>query len=146
MPHLEFHTYAGQLFWLAVTFVVLYFTLSRVVLPRISDVLETRGKIIADDLEKAETLKDEAETVSAKQEKLIRETGEKARKMIDESSAKAKAAVDKKRAELTSKLDEKLAKAEKEIAKIEKESVSVIETISADLSKKVADKLSKEAA
>lgn len=145
MPHLEFHTYAGQLFWLAISFVLLYVILWRAVLPRISGVLENRGKLIAEDLEKAETFKNEAELAIAKQEKLITETGEKARKLIDESSAKAKTAIEKKRAELNKKLDEKLAKAEKEIANIEQESLKAVEKMTDGLAKQVVEKI-KEAA
>lgn len=146
MPHLEFHTYAGQLFWLAISFVLLYVILWRAVLPRISGVLESRGKVIADDLEKAENLKNEAELVTGKYEKLISETGEKARKLIDESSAKAKGAIEKKRAELSKQVDEKLAKAEKEISKIEKESITVVEKLTGDLSEQIVKKFTKEAA
>lgn len=140
MPHLEFHTYAGQLFWLAICFILLYVALSALVLPRISNVIESRGKMIADDLAEAETLKNKAVELNASQEKLLAETGEKARKLIDEQTAKAKAAAEKKRTELSAKLDEKLAKAEKEIAKIEKQSVSAIEEMSEDLSKLIVAK------
>ena len=62
MPHLEFQTYAGQIFWLAVCFILLYAVLSAFVLPRISGVIESRGAAIAENLQIAEGLKSIAET------------------------------------------------------------------------------------
>ena len=140
MPHLEFQTYVGQLFWLAVCFVLLYAVLSAFVIPKIAGVIETRGASIADNLSEAENAKNQAEKLAAQQEKLAIESGEKARKMIEESMAKAKVAVDQKRAALSLKLDDKLAKAEKEIAKIEKESLTAIDKVSGELADLIISK------
>jgi len=140
MPHLEFHTYAGQLFWLSICFVLLYAVLSAFVIPRIAGVIETRGNAIAENLSEAEGAKDQAEKLAVQQEKLAAESLEKARKMMEESSLKAKAAVDQKRAALSLKLDDKLAKAEKEIAKVEKESLVAVDKISAELTDMIISK------
>jgi len=140
MPHLEFQTYAGQLFWLAVCFILLYAVLSAFVIPKISGVIETRGASIAENLGEAELAKNEAERLAAHHEKLAHESGEKARKMIEESTQKAKAAVEKKRAALSIKLDEKLEKAEKEIAKIEKDSMLAVGKISGELTDMIISK------
>ena len=140
MPHLEFQTYAGQLFWLAVCFILLYAALSAFVLPKISGVIESRGNTIAHNLTEAEAAKIQAETISAQFEKLSQESGEKARKMIEESSAKAKAAVEQKRAVLSAKLDDKLAKAEKEIAKIEKDAMIAVDKVSGELTDLIISK------
>lgn len=62
MPQLEqIDTYAGQVFWLAVTFVLLYLLLWRSALPRIARVLAARQDRIDDDLRKAGALRDEAD-------------------------------------------------------------------------------------
>ncbi len=140
MPHLEFQTYAGQLFWLAVCFVLLYAVLSAFVLPRIAGVIETRGAAIAANLGEAEKAKDEAEKLAASHEKMAAESAEKARKMIDESMHKAKSAIEQKRAALSLKLDDKLAKAEKEIAKIEKESMAAVDKVSGELTDMIISK------
>ena len=39
LPQLNSHTFAPQLFWLALTFATLFFILSKVTLPRIGEVI-----------------------------------------------------------------------------------------------------------
>ena len=60
LPQLDIETYASQIFWLIVTFIVLYFLVAKIAMPRIAEVLEGRQERIEDDLDKAETLKKEA--------------------------------------------------------------------------------------
>ena len=65
MPQLAFETYTPQLIWLAITFVLLYLIMWRVLLPRIGEVLEERQNRIQHDLDEAERLKQEAEAALA---------------------------------------------------------------------------------
>ncbi len=62
MPQLEqFDTYLSQIFWLVVTFGVLYFTMSRVLIPRMVSILEARVFQVESDQRRAEETKLEAE-------------------------------------------------------------------------------------
>ena len=69
MPQLDVSTFPPQLVWLLVTFAALFLIVWKVALPRIIDVRDTRQRRIEDDLAKAETLREEAETVLAMLEK-----------------------------------------------------------------------------
>jgi len=60
MPQLDFSTYPSQIFWLAVTFILLYILVSRLCLPTIREVLQNRQSRITGDLKKAENLKEQA--------------------------------------------------------------------------------------
>ena len=53
MPQMDFTTYAPQLVWLVITFVLLYFLMSRMALPRIERILTTRENRIEGDLAEA---------------------------------------------------------------------------------------------
>lgn len=145
MPQLDFATFPGQLFWLAVSFVILYILASRIMLPKIADVVEARAKYIADDIDKAETLTNQAEQAEKNAAKILAESSDKARNLIAESSSKAKAKMDTKRAELSEKLEQKIKKAEIEITKIEKQSIEVVDAVSAELSVEIANKILKAA-
>ena len=145
MPQLDFATYTGQIFWLAVSFVILYVLVSRLILPSIAGVVEVRAKNIADNLDQAESLNNQAEEADSKAQKILAESSNKARGLIAETSGKAKAKIEAKRAELAGKLDQKIKAAEVEIAKIEKESAAVVENLSNIMSTQIANKILKSA-
>ena len=63
MPQLDFTTFLPQLFWLFISLSVLYLMLSKIALPRISDVIEERKDTITDDLDEAKSLSIEAQNV-----------------------------------------------------------------------------------
>ena len=60
MPQLDLTTFPNQIFWLAVTLVIIYLVLNRVALPRIAAVLAERQGTITNDLAAAEELKQKA--------------------------------------------------------------------------------------
>ena len=59
-----------QIFWLVITFVPLYLIIWKIVVPRITDTLEARQKRIDDNLERANTYKDEAEAANRATKKI----------------------------------------------------------------------------
>jgi F-type H+-transporting ATPase subunit b len=71
MPQLDPSLFPTQLFWLFATFLALFLIAWKVALPRITEVLDARQTRIDGDLEKAQTLKTEAEDVIAAYEKTL---------------------------------------------------------------------------
>ena len=97
LPQLDVETYASQIFWLIVTFLVLYFLVAKIAMPRIAEVLEGRQERIEDDLDKAETLKKEAYLVRIEYEKALssaREEAHEATRRAQEEIAKHGAEVE----------------------------------------------------
>ncbi len=68
MPQFDTTAFTPQLFWLAVTFGVLFFVLRRFALPRLSRIMEARQERIDADLDKAASVKEEADRVLAEYE------------------------------------------------------------------------------
>jgi F-type H+-transporting ATPase subunit b len=105
MPQLDFSTWPNQIFWLAVTLVVIYLVLTRIALPRIGGVLAERRGTITNDLATAEELKQKAVA---------------AEKAYNDALAQARAEAGKiaaaTRAEIQKDLDIAIAKADAEIA------------------------------
>src|SRR6056300_1233286 len=63
LPQLDITTWPNQLFWLVVTFGIGYIIMSRMITPRIGNVIEQRGRTIQDDLNRAKEAEAEAQTM-----------------------------------------------------------------------------------
>ena len=61
MPQLNPEFWISQIFWLVLTFSILYLVLSKVILPKISKNLETRKSQILENIETADKQKEESE-------------------------------------------------------------------------------------
>lgn len=105
MPQLDPATFASQVFWLVVSFVVLALILWRIALPRISNTLENRQQRIDSDIARAEEIAAEADGVlSAYEEELA-----KARTNAQEELHKAAEAIMEEAEQHYAALTEKLA-------------------------------------
>ena len=47
MPQLNTEYFASQIFWLVISFIILYIVMAKYALPKIANVIETREDIIA---------------------------------------------------------------------------------------------------
>ena len=95
MPQFAVETWTSQIVWLVITFGVLYFLLSRFILPRIGGAITDRSDRIADDLDAAGRMQKEAEQAEAAYERSLADAKAKAhniaettRKSVDAEIAK----------------------------------------------------------
>jgi F-type H+-transporting ATPase subunit b len=116
MPQFNPSGFLPQLFWLAITFITLYFVMARVALPRIAEVLELRAERISDDLDKAAALKAEADQVIAAYERVLAEARAQAANVSRETAASHAAAAAARQAQLGTELGAKIKGAEARIA------------------------------
>ncbi len=61
MPQFEPHTFSPQLFWLVISFALLFLIMWRYALPRIAEILDARKRRVDHDLARATALKEETE-------------------------------------------------------------------------------------
>ena len=61
MPQLNPEFWVSQIFWLTITFGILYIGLSKLILPRVSANLETRKSQILENIESAEKKRKDSE-------------------------------------------------------------------------------------
>ena len=71
MPQLNPEFWVSQIFWLIITFGILYVVLSKLILPKISANLETRKSQILENIEAAEKQREESEQKIKEYEKII---------------------------------------------------------------------------
>lgn len=140
-PPFDSSTFPSQLLWLVITFGLFYLFLQRVVLPRIGAIFETRSDRIAQDLDQAARMKDEADEAIAAYEQELADAKSKANEIgqAARDSAKAEAEAERKAAE--AELDEKLEGSAAQIEKIKQSAMSEIGTIAEGTASAILDTL-----
>ncbi|MBI3440454.1 MAG: ATPase [Proteobacteria bacterium] len=140
-PQLNASSYPSQLFWLGVAFVVLYALMSRLALPRVTEVLEKRNAQKTGDLDKARQMNEEAEKVKITYKKSLA----KAQKDASEVVTAAEQAISEKLAEAQSRFAEnsrkRLVVIEQNIAKAKAEALHSLADISADIAADMVHKI-----
>ena len=141
MPQFDATTFTSQLVWLAITFVLLYFVLSRVALPRIASVLEERQRRIGGDLEKAAELKAEADKVLAEHEAAMAETRAGAHDLIRAAKEEMVAESARRQNELAGRIAATTAEAEGRIDAARQTALANIREVAVEVAQDAAKRL-----
>lgn len=128
-PPFDPATYGSQLFWLAITFGILYYLMSRIALPRIATILEERNDRIADDLAEAEKLKRETDAAIAAYEQALAEARAKAHGIAQGARDKSKAEIDRQRTAIEADLGSRMDEAEKRIGEVKASALADVDAI-----------------
>ncbi|MEX0954444.1 MAG: F0F1 ATP synthase subunit B [Rhizobiaceae bacterium] len=140
-PPFDSSTFPSQLLWLVITFGLFYLFLQRVVLPRIGAIFETRSDRIAQDLDQAARMKDEADEAIAAYEQELADAKSKANEIGQAARDSAKAEAEGERKAAEAELDEKLEGSAAQIEKIKQSAMSEIGSIAEDTASAILDTL-----
>ena len=140
-PPFDSSTFASQILWLVITFGLFYLFMQRVVLPRIASILETRRDRIAQDLNEANRLKEEADQAFATYEQELADARAKAHEIAQAARDAAKADADAERAKVEAEMTEKLEKAEAEISAVKDKALAEVDAIAADTTAAIVKQL-----
>jgi F-type H+-transporting ATPase subunit b len=146
LPQLDFTTYAPQLFWLAVIFVVLYVLMQWLALPQVARAIEARRHRIDDDLARAQHMKAEAEAVIAAYEKALAAARAQAQLTMKETGDRLAAEAATRQHQLAEALAERLREAERRIAAAREQALAEIRGVAVDVAQSIAEKLTGVAA
>src|SRR5215469_10365043 len=135
MPQLDVATFPGQLFWLTLSFLVLYLLMSRLGLPRISKIIEQRRQRLSGDLERAGQMKTEAQAVIAAYEKALGEARLEAQRTLKETTERLNAQAAERLREVAQKLAGETAAAEKRIADAKAEALRNVRSVAVDVAR-----------
>lgn len=116
MPQLDTGDFAPQLVWLAITFVALYVLMSRVALPRIATVIESRRDRVASDLDTAARLRGETDEVIAAYEAELAAARNKSHAIAAQAREKVASEAAAERAEVEAEIAARTAQAEQRIS------------------------------
>jgi F-type H+-transporting ATPase subunit b len=140
-PPFEKQTFASQLLWFALTFVVLYLLMSRLALPRIGSILEERRRHVESDLAEAQRLKEASDAAIAAHEKALAEARGRAQTLANETREKAAAAAELRRKEVDAKLGAHITEAEKSIAGTRTAAMANVRGIASEAAAAIVERL-----
>ncbi len=141
MPQLNPEFWVSQIFWLTLTFGILYLVLSKLILPKISSNLEFRKSQISDNIEAAEKQREESEAKLKEYDEIISKSKSEARNLFNQTREKVLKDINIKRDILNKQIEEEIKKAEEEINLLRKNSPAKINKIAIETSATLIQKL-----
>ena len=141
MPQLNPEFWVSQIFWLVLTFGLLYIILSKLILPKISSNLESRKSQILENIETAEKQREESEKKLKEFEKIILESKLEAKNYFNEARQKILEDISIKKNSLDKDIDGEITAAEQEIKKLKTDSSEKIKNIAIETSSELIKQL-----
>lgn len=140
-PPFQSQTFASQLVWLAIAFVLLYVLMAKVALPRVAKIIENRQKCIADDIADAGRLKQQSDEAVAAYEQALADARARAQAIANETREREAAAAEARRKALEGELNARLAEAEKTIAATKLAAMANVRAIAEDAARAIVERL-----
>jgi F-type H+-transporting ATPase subunit b len=141
MPQLVFSDYPTQIFWLVVTFGVLYVVVSRLVLPSIARTLGERDSQLQGDIARAEKLRSEAEMTLAAYRKAIGEARATAQADLKQAAEAMAAEAARREGELAATFAEKARAAEAGIIEAKNKALGELKMVAGDAARDLVTRL-----
>ena len=141
MPQLNPEFWVSQIFWLTLTFGVLYVVLSKLILPKISNNLESRKSQILENIEAAEKQREDSEAKLEEYEEIISKSKLEAKNIFSQSREKVLKDIGAKREVLDKQINEEISKAEQEINNLRESAPDKINMIAIETSSEIIQKL-----
>ena len=142
MPQLDFSTFLPQIFWLFISLSFLYIVLSRYALPRVSDVIEERKDIIAQDIDSAKKFSSETDLAIEELNMKLSEAKINSQSLMNDSLQEIKESNEEKKAILLKEINDDIVAAEAKIQEKREESLSEISSVSEDIAIEMLGNLS----
>ena len=142
MPQLDFSTFLPQIFWLFISLSFLYIVLSRYALPRVSDVIEERKDIIAQDIDSAKKFSSETELAIEELNMKLSEAKINSQSLMNDSLQEIKESNEEKKAILLKEINDDIVAAEAKIQEKKEESLNEISSVSEDIAIEMLENLS----
>ena len=141
MPQLNPEFWISQIFWLILTFGILYIVLSKLILPKISANLESRKSKILENIEAAEKQREDSEVKLKEYDEIIYKSKLESRNIFNEARKKALKDINSKKELLDKQIDKEIAKAEQDIKSFKDSAPNKINKIAIETSSELIQKL-----
>jgi len=140
LPQMDITTFPSQVFWLIITFGILYLFMWRTAIPKLRNTIEERQDKILIDINEAEKVKSEAEETLKEYEEKMQSVSKQASDIINQAKTKSDAMIDEIKKNQELKLSKMLNDSKDRISKQYEESRQQIENAKIESIKLISSK------
>ena len=133
--------FASQLFWLTLTFGILFFVIARGMVPKIQGVVEQRDRKISNDLEQAQRARDEAEKTEEQYRERMNASRAEAMKLAQAAKQAGAREVETRVKAVDEQVGAKIAEAEARIRESTQAAMRDIDAVAAEATQQLVAKL-----
>lgn len=141
-PQLKAGSFPSQIFWLVISFTLLYVLMSKVALPGVAQVIETRAAQQEGNLSQAAQMQQEAEEVKTAYEASLAKARASAQEVIAGVEQDISERVQAENAKFGEHARKRVASAEQAIEKAKAEALASLAEVSAEISAEIVGKVS----
>ena len=134
MPQLDTVFWVSQIFWLTITFSILFVLLSKLILPKISANLEMRKSLILENISEAEKKREDSELKIKEFEEIVERSKNEANNFLNQAKVKLTKSINLKKKTLEKELSEEIQKVETEIQELKNKAPERINKIAVETS------------
>ncbi len=140
-PPFDTASFGSQLLWLAITFGLLYYLMSKVALPRIANILEVRRDRIASDLGEAERLKRETDEAIASYEQSLAEARQNAHGIAHTAREEAKSHIEAEFSKVEADIAGQLDAADAKISSVKEAAMGEVDSIAQSTTEAILEQI-----
>jgi F-type H+-transporting ATPase subunit b len=141
LPQMDVQTFTGQIFWLVLTFGLLFLVLSRMTLPMIAGAIGARRSKIEGDLSTAEGFRKDAADALASYETALTQARTRAHQLADENKKRIVGEIERLKTAAESEAQTAMGEAEKRIAGERARAVSGVKSSAAEAAAEIVQRL-----
>ena len=141
MPQLDTEFWVSQIFWLTITFSILFVLLSKLILPKISANLEMRKSLILENISEAEKKREESELKIKEFEEIVEKSKNEAKNYLNQVKTKLAKSINLKKEALEKELSDEIQKVEVEIQELRDKAPERINKIAVETSTDLLEQL-----
>jgi len=133
--------FASQLVWFALSFIALYWIMSRLVLPMVGATLAARAGAIAGDLDQAAKKSAQAEAARTSMEKAVAKARADARAMVDAARAEVQAKLNAEQEAAEARIAERIRVAEARVDGAKQKALAEVPALADGLARDIAERI-----
>lgn len=141
MPQLDLLTFFPQIFWLIISFIILYGILSQVCLPKLTKTMEERDEKILELLASAERNKEEALKLKAEYENILKQAALEKDEAINKTMTEISQILESKLSENNKIVEQMILDSEERLTNFKNSSAKEIDIIAQKATQSIAEVL-----